>query len=61
MPVINTVLTTVHTDKHMQCCIGLKALIEGGCSLESLSNVVEELCDQSENIHALNSIANQCQ
>ena len=61
MSASNIVLTTDHTNKHMQFCIGLKALIDGGCSLESLSNVVEELCNQSESIHALNSINNQCQ
>lgn len=54
MSVKKNVLTTEQTDKHMQFCIGLKALIDGGCSLKSLSNVVEELCDQSENIHILN-------
>jgi hypothetical protein len=54
MSVKKNVLTTEQTDKHMQFCIGLKALIDGGCSLKSLSNVVEELCDQSESIHILN-------
>lgn len=39
------------TEKHVQFCTGLKALIDGGCSLDSLSDVVEELCDQSEQIH----------
>jgi hypothetical protein len=54
MPVNKNILTTEHTNKHVQFCTGLKALIDGGCSLESLSNVVEELCNQSENIHTLN-------
>ncbi|MFT5298518.1 MAG: hypothetical protein ACI9YH_004566 [Colwellia sp.] len=43
------------TAKHVQFCNGLKALIDGGCSVDSISNVIEELCNQSENIHQLSS------
>jgi len=50
----NLDLTNI-TAKHVQFCNGLKALIDGGCSLESLSDVVEELCNQSESIDQLNT------
>ncbi|MFT5298156.1 MAG: hypothetical protein ACI9YH_004203 [Colwellia sp.] len=50
----NLLLTNI-TAKHVQFCNGLKGLIDGGCSLDSLSNVIEELCDQSENIDQLSN------
>jgi len=50
----NSDLTNI-TAKHIQFCHGLKALIDGGCSVDSLSDVVEELCDQSESIHQLSN------
>jgi hypothetical protein len=53
----NTLLTDI-TAKHVQFCLGLKALVDGGCSLESLSNVMEELCDQTETIHLRSGIIN---
>lgn len=50
----NELLTNI-TEKHVQFCHGLKALIDGGCSVDSLSNVIEELCNQSESINQLNT------
>jgi hypothetical protein len=50
----NLLLTNI-TEKHVQFCIGLKAIIDGGCSVDSISDVVEELCNQSESIHQLSS------
>jgi hypothetical protein len=44
------------TTKHVQFCNGLKALIDGGCNVDSLSDVFEELCSQSESIHHLSNI-----
>jgi len=51
----NELLTNI-TEKHVQFCIGLKSLIDGGCTVDSLSDIVEELCNQSERIHQLNDI-----
>lgn len=48
---LNNTLLTELTAKHVQFCLGLKTLIDSGCSLESLNNVIEELCDQTEDIH----------
>ena len=48
-------LNNVITAKHVQFCNGLKALIDGGCNVDSLSDIIEELCEQSENIHQLNT------
>jgi hypothetical protein len=50
----NELLTSI-TSKHVQFCHGLKALIDGGCSVDFLSDVIEELCNQSENIDQLNT------
>jgi hypothetical protein len=36
------------TGKHVQFCNGLKAIIDGGCSLESLGELLEELCDKTD-------------
>ena len=47
----NTVLTDI-TAKHVQFCYGLKSLVDGGCSTEAISDVLEELCDQIENIQS---------
>jgi hypothetical protein len=44
------------TTKHVQFCNGLKALIDGGCNVDSLSDVFEELCSQSESIHHLSNL-----
>tara|TARA_R110002124_G_scaffold67546_2_gene183408 strand:- start:132269 stop:132442 length:174 start_codon:yes stop_codon:yes gene_type:complete len=52
---VNNKQLTNATENHVQFCNGLKALIDGGCSLSSLSDVVEELCNQSEEIHRLNT------
>jgi hypothetical protein len=43
------------TGKHVQFCNGIKALIDGGCNVDSLSDVVEELCSQSESIDQLSN------
>lgn len=45
----NTVLIEL-ASKHAQFCVGLKSIIDGGCSFDSLSGLLEELCDQSESI-----------
>lgn len=37
---------------HTQFCLGLKSLIDGGCSTEALNPVIEELCDQAESINS---------
>lgn len=36
------------TAKQMQFCNGLKALIDGGCNLDALGGVLDELCDLTE-------------
>jgi len=41
-------LLTSELEKNEQICLGLKVLIDSGCSRESLSAVAEELCDRSE-------------
>lgn len=41
---------THELEKNEQICIGLKALIDNGCSRESLSVLAEELCDRSESL-----------
>ena len=43
----NTSLTEI-TAKQVQFCNGLKAIIDGGCSLESLGDLLDELCDRTE-------------
>lgn len=43
----NTSLTEI-TAKQVQFCNGLKAIIDGDCSLESLGELLEELCDIAE-------------
>jgi hypothetical protein len=55
MSKVNKELLANITAKHDQFCNGLKALIDGGCSFDLLSDVVEELCNQSENIHQLSN------
>jgi hypothetical protein len=55
MSKLNNLLLTDMTEKHVQFCIGLKALIDGGCSIDSISDVVEELCNQSESIYHLSN------
>lgn len=44
----NKVQLTNDLEKNSMLCLGLKALIDCGCSQESLSTIVEELCDSSE-------------
>jgi hypothetical protein len=53
--VTNNELLINITDKHVQFCNGLKALIDGGCSVDSITDVVEELCNQSESIYQLSN------
>lgn len=43
----NTSLTEI-TAKQVQFCNGLKAIIDGGCSLQSVGDLLEELCNQME-------------
>ncbi|MEY8213798.1 MAG: hypothetical protein RPR97_04845 [Colwellia sp.] len=51
---IDTTSLTNDLEKNEQICIGLKSLINSACSRESLSAIVEELCDRSE------SLKNKC-
>jgi hypothetical protein len=44
-----SILTNVLENNEL-LCLGLKALIDGGSSRESLSTVVEGLCDSSESL-----------
>lgn len=51
----NTLLTR-ELEKNVQFCLSLKSLIDSGCSIQTLSTLAEELCDNSENLlHRSNS------
>jgi hypothetical protein len=43
-------LLTSELEKNEQFCHGLKSLIDSGCSMETLSELAEELCDKSESL-----------
>jgi hypothetical protein len=47
---INKVELTNDLENNDLLCMGLKSLIDSGCSRESLSTVVEELCNTSESL-----------
>lgn len=46
----NKARLTNDLEKNEMLCLGLKALIDSGSSQNSLSVVVEELCDSSESL-----------
>lgn len=46
----NSTLLTSELEKNDQFCLGLKSLIDSGCSQQALSTLVEELCDKSESL-----------
>ena len=50
MPKQDYTSLTNELEKNEQLCISLKSLVDSGCSKESLSTVVEELCDRAEYI-----------
>lgn len=39
------------TSEHSQFCLGIKALLDSGCTPEALQEALELLCDQSDLIH----------
>lgn len=43
-------LLTNELEKNQQICLGLKALVDSGFSHQSLSVVVDELCDKSDSL-----------
>lgn len=43
----NTSLTEV-TAQQVQFCNGIKAIVDGGCSLDSIGSLLDELCDRTE-------------
>ena len=51
MSTLNNTALTEFTSKHVQFCLGVKTLVDGDCSKDSLNSLLEELCDQSEAIH----------
>jgi hypothetical protein len=48
MTIPDYTLLTVELEKNEQMCTSLKALIDFGCSRETLSVIAEELCEQTE-------------
>lgn len=48
MPNQDHTLLTSELEKNDQFCLGLKSLIDSGCSQQTLSTLVDELCDKSE-------------
>jgi len=50
MTIPNYTLLTAELEKNEQMCMSLKALIDFGCSRDTLSVLAEELCDQTESM-----------